>query len=60
MRGDRENGETSVGGGESGATEISLLVPLEEMLYAKAWFMSIRHIKVTVAAKGHKDALLNA
>jgi hypothetical protein len=37
-----------------------MLVHLEEMLYAKAWFMSIKHIKVTVAAKGHKDALLNS
>lgn len=50
----------SVGGGESRATEISMLVRSEEMLYANAWFMSIKHIKVTVPTRGHKDALLNS
>lgn len=40
----------SQGGGESRATEISTFLQFEEMFYADACFMSIKHIKVTVAA----------
>lgn len=37
-------------GGESRATKISRFLQFEEMFYANACFMSIKHIKVTVAA----------
>ena len=40
----------SHGGGKSRATEISTFRQFEEMFYANACFMSIKHIKVTVAA----------
>lgn len=41
---------TSLGGGESSVTKICTFLRLEEMFYANACFMSIKHIKVTVAA----------
>lgn len=41
-------------------SKISTFLQLEEMFYANACFMSIKHIKVTMAAEGHKDALLNS
>lgn len=41
---------TSLGGGESSVTKMSTFLQCEEMFYANACFMSIKHIKVTVAA----------
>lgn len=42
-------GGTSLGGGESSVTKISMFL-FKEMFYANACFMSIKHVKVTVAA----------
>lgn len=39
-----------LGGGESRASKISTFLQFEEMFYANACFMSIKHIKVTMAA----------
>lgn len=60
MRRDRKKRGTPLGGGESRVTKLSTFLEFEEMLYADACFMSIKHIKVTMAAEGHKDALLNS
>lgn len=43
-------GGTSLGGGESSVTKISMFLQFKEMFYANACFMSIKHVKVTVAA----------
>ena len=40
----------SLGGGESRVSKISTFLQFEEMFYANACFMSIKHVKVTMAA----------